>query len=174
MPRYEGFWVDGKMHGRGVYQYADGDRYDGEWKDDKRHGKGVVTYVGTDGKVVEKYDVRARRCGPAAGVPHRLLLLLPPAARSSEGQPIASRAAAAAAQGDWFEGKMHGQGAYTYADGGVYQVRPHTIAHPAPERAHTHHARLNFSVRRAPGCVAGFEDARQGHLRLPQRQPVRR
>ena len=60
--------MDGKMHGRGVYQYADGDRYDGEWKDDKRHGKGVVTYVGTDGKIVEKYDVRTRaRCAQALG-----------------------------------------------------------------------------------------------------------
>ena len=31
----------GKMHGRGVYRYADGAVYEGEFKDGKKHGRGV-------------------------------------------------------------------------------------------------------------------------------------
>ncbi len=61
--RYEGFFVDGKKHGQGIYFYSDGSQYDGKltvrnkevinqldaflfiigaWENDKRHGKGVM------------------------------------------------------------------------------------------------------------------------------------
>ncbi len=42
--KYDGDWVDGKMHGRGVYYYADGSIYDGMWQDGKMHGSGVFIY----------------------------------------------------------------------------------------------------------------------------------
>ena len=42
--KYEGEWVDGKMHGRGIYYYADGTVYDGTWSEGKMHGKGVFIY----------------------------------------------------------------------------------------------------------------------------------
>ena len=31
---YEGDYIDGKRHGRGVYRYADGSVYEGDLKDD--------------------------------------------------------------------------------------------------------------------------------------------
>lgn len=42
--KYDGDWLDGKMHGRGVYYYADGSVYDGMWQDGKMHGSGVFIY----------------------------------------------------------------------------------------------------------------------------------
>lgn len=42
--RYEGEWVDGKMQGRGTYQYSDGSVYDGGWVGGKMQGKGVFVY----------------------------------------------------------------------------------------------------------------------------------
>ena len=53
---YDGDWVEGNMHGRGVYTYANGDSYDGDWVDDKKHGRGVHTYADGgvyDGECVE-------------------------------------------------------------------------------------------------------------------------
>ena len=41
--KYEGDFVDGKRHGKGVNTWANRAKYDGDWKDDKRHGKGVFT-----------------------------------------------------------------------------------------------------------------------------------
>ena len=29
--RYEGMWSQGRMHGKGLYIWADGRRYEGEW-----------------------------------------------------------------------------------------------------------------------------------------------
>lgn len=42
--KYEGEWIDGKMHGRGIYYYADGTIYDGTWSEGKMHGKGIFIY----------------------------------------------------------------------------------------------------------------------------------
>ena len=45
---YEGPMQDGKMHGRGVFEWTNGFRYEGELRDGKQHGYGV--YVGTSGE----------------------------------------------------------------------------------------------------------------------------
>ena len=42
--KYDGYWKDGKRHGRGVHTWASGQKYDGEWKDGKEHGRGVFTW----------------------------------------------------------------------------------------------------------------------------------
>ena len=39
---YEGEWLDGKMHGRGLYTFPNGNKYDGEWQDDVKDGYGVL------------------------------------------------------------------------------------------------------------------------------------
>lgn len=44
--KYEGQWVDSKMHGFGKYDFANGDRYNGGFHDNKRDGSG--TYVWKD------------------------------------------------------------------------------------------------------------------------------
>ena len=40
---YEGAMRDGKMHGRGVLDWANGFRYEGELRDGKQHGQGTFT-----------------------------------------------------------------------------------------------------------------------------------
>jgi hypothetical protein len=42
--KYEGEWVEGRMHGKGCYWYADGSMYDGQWALGKMHGKGIFIY----------------------------------------------------------------------------------------------------------------------------------
>ena len=39
---YEGEWLDGKMHGRGLYTFPNGNKYDGEWQNDVKEGYGVL------------------------------------------------------------------------------------------------------------------------------------
>jgi hypothetical protein len=34
-----------KKHGKGMYQYANGDKYIGDWIDDRRTGQGVFTWI---------------------------------------------------------------------------------------------------------------------------------
>src|SRR5262249_24704434 len=43
--RDEGEWRDGKMTGRGVLTWANGNRYDGEFRDGQRSGRGVFTWA---------------------------------------------------------------------------------------------------------------------------------
>ena len=45
---YEGDYRDGKLHGRGVYSWADGGRYEGEWRNGNRHGRGTFTWADGD------------------------------------------------------------------------------------------------------------------------------
>lgn len=35
---YEGEYYEGKFHGKGLYQWSDGEHYNGTWKMDKREG----------------------------------------------------------------------------------------------------------------------------------------
>lgn len=41
--RYEGGFNDGKATGRGVFTFADGARYEGDWQDNDFNGRGVLT-----------------------------------------------------------------------------------------------------------------------------------
>lgn len=93
---YEGDWVNGKQHGKGIYttpdgarleadwfngdpkhgtfHYANGNRYAGEFVNSKRQGKGTFTWKSGD-----KYE------------------------------------------GDWVNGNLQGRGTYTYANGDKYE-----------------------------------------------------
>ena len=42
--KYEGQWVDSKMHGYGKYEFENGDRYNGDFHDNKRDGSGVYVW----------------------------------------------------------------------------------------------------------------------------------
>ena len=41
---YDGDWVRGKRHGKGVYLNIDGCKYDGQWESDKISGSGISWY----------------------------------------------------------------------------------------------------------------------------------
>ena len=38
----QGEWLDGKMHGRGSYVFANKNRYEGEWVADVKEGFGIL------------------------------------------------------------------------------------------------------------------------------------
>ena len=38
---YDGSWVNGRMHGKGIFIYPNGNRYDGEYYADVKEGKKV-------------------------------------------------------------------------------------------------------------------------------------
>jgi hypothetical protein len=42
---YEGFWVEDRPHGRGVYYWKDGGRYEGDFVDGRMHGEGKRTFA---------------------------------------------------------------------------------------------------------------------------------
>ena len=95
---YEGdYYEAGNMHGRGVYRYANGDVYEGNYKDGNMHGRGVYRYV--DGDVYEgDYE---------AGNMH--------------GRGVFRYANGDVYEGDYKDGKQHGRGVYRYVDGAVYE-----------------------------------------------------
>ena len=41
---YDGEWISNKMHGKGVFTWADNRKYEGEYFDDKKHGYGIFTW----------------------------------------------------------------------------------------------------------------------------------
>ena len=43
--KYVGEYMNGLMHGKGTYTYANGDKYVGEYKDNMMHGQGTYTYA---------------------------------------------------------------------------------------------------------------------------------
>lgn len=45
---YQGYWVNDKKDGQGVYNYFDGSLYEGTWKDDMKHGHGKFTFYEND------------------------------------------------------------------------------------------------------------------------------
>ena len=87
----------GKMHGRGVYRYADGSVYEGDFKDGKKHGRGV--YRSASGNLYEG-DYKDGKM---------------------HGQGVNRFANGDVYEGDWKHGNMYGRGVYRYADGTVYK-----------------------------------------------------
>ena len=42
--KYEGQWMNNKMHGKGNFSWADGKKYIGEYQEDKKEGYGELTW----------------------------------------------------------------------------------------------------------------------------------
>ena len=42
--KYEGMFVNNKLHGQGTLTYANGDKYIGSWNSNKFHGQGSYTF----------------------------------------------------------------------------------------------------------------------------------
>ena len=100
---YEGGWLHGRMHGRGIMYWAGGNRYAGEYRDNRMHGHGVYSWASGD-----RYE------GEYAGD-----------LRHGKGTLVF-------ASGDHYEGgflgdEYHGMGKYLYANGDQYSEPCQTV-----------------------------------------------
>ena len=108
--KYRGAFQNGKMHGSGLYMWANGDKYDGEWADGEMNGKGVKTKA--DGTVIHSGRWSSHKpTGPSAGIRPPA-----PASYAPGGVSAASNPASGA----------------SYAPGGVSAIRPPAPASYAP------------------------------------------
>ncbi|CAF4150246.1 unnamed protein product [Adineta steineri] len=74
--KYTGIYVENNITGQGVYIHANGSRYEGQWKDNKKHGQGNLNFA-SGGRYT----------------------------------------------GDWIEGNRTGHGIYIFANGDRYESR---------------------------------------------------
>ena len=95
--RYEGEFRDGKRTGRGTFTWADGARYEGQWRDGKRTGRGTFTWA--DGARYEG-DYRDGKW---------------------HGRGTFTRADGERYEGGWRDGKPHGHGTLTKVNGKRYE-----------------------------------------------------
>jgi hypothetical protein len=91
--RFEGEYVDNRMHGTGVYVLANGDRYEGGFVDDKQHGSGVYGWANGD-----RYE------GQWTG-------------GNMHGTGLKTWAGGARYEGGWADDRTHGGGIFWLADG---------------------------------------------------------
>ena len=90
---YQGEFLKGRLHGRGLYKWAVGACYDGEFRDGRRHGFGTQTWPGGNRYRGEWRD--GKRNG------HGTLMW----------------ASGDRYEGRWRGNKRHGRGTYTWGDG---------------------------------------------------------
>jgi hypothetical protein len=116
--RYVGEYNDGRMSGRGVFEYRNGDRYDGEFRDDRPNGYGTLSRAsGT------RYSGLFRDGRPlqdeAAPVDRKSHEAEPPDPRTIRGER--TFADGSRYEGDFRDGKMSGWGVFTTKAGDRYE-----------------------------------------------------
>lgn len=108
-----------KMHGRGVYVWAEGARYEGEYKEDKKNGRGVQTWP--SGARYEGEYVDSMQTGYG--------LMTWADGRRYEGYWVNSKCTGFGVlthkdgrryEGEYVNDKMQGHGIYTWANGAKY------------------------------------------------------
>src|SRR5690349_9964417 len=118
--RYEGEFVGGRRHGAGTYMWASGERYEGQFNAGKLDGHGVM--MGADGTRYEGDFVAGKRQG-------RGVATLAGGGRY-EGDFVAGRFSGRGVltsingrryEGEFVDGKQHGRGVLTWLDGGRYE-----------------------------------------------------
>ncbi|KAJ0407485.1 hypothetical protein ATCC90586_008960 [Pythium insidiosum] len=109
--RYDGEYQDDAFHGRGVWARGSGSTYDGEFKNGRRHGRGRMTFVQPSQRN-DKTSNSSNNKDALATVALR---------RASQPPQDASQPAVAVYDGEWRDGRMHGQGRYTRPDGSFYE-----------------------------------------------------
>ena len=104
---YDGEWQAGRFNGKGVLKYDSGEIYTGEFKNDQIHGQG--TFVQT----IQHYDNENERAYKKSfegeylnGKEHKGTMIY------TDGSKY---------EGEWENGKFHGQGKHTLNDGGYYE-----------------------------------------------------
>jgi hypothetical protein len=129
---YEGEWRDGKRCGEGRMRFSNGDKYSGQWQDDVPHGSGTMVW----GKKRERYIgqwLAGKQCGRGQyfwGEPEEAEPASPPMSPQQQQRAGAGGSPAPALpralqcnhyDGEWLEGRRHGEGVFYYADGSRYR-----------------------------------------------------
>eukprot|EP00936_MAST-01D_sp_MAST-1D-sp1_P000372 g372.t1 len=109
---YEGHYVHGKQSGKGIYvDPADRLSYKGQFLDDKFHGHGTLSLaprVGTAGSEVNGDSARAISSTDATGVNSNM--------QGPSTRGVARHGPREVYDGQWREGKRHGQGTWVTGD----------------------------------------------------------
>ncbi len=114
---YVGEWKDDIYHGQGTATYADGSKYVGEWKDDIYHGQGTFTFA--DGRIKEgiwKKNKFLYSLPPCPGSPTFSWFII---RNWTDCYGTETFVFGDKYVGEFTDGRKHGQGTYTWADGTV-------------------------------------------------------
>ena len=119
---YDGEWKNDAKHGIGVFRYPNGDTYEGEWCRDAKHGRGTMRWVGDGRNEMYKGEWRDGKAhGRGAHVWFRDVEKNRSADdEASDVAPSRFSASANKYVGAFVDGKRHGHGVFTYADGAKY------------------------------------------------------
>jgi hypothetical protein len=111
---YDGEWFNDAKHGRGVFRYPNGDTYEGEWFRDSKHGRGTMRWVGDGRNEMYKGEWKDGKAhGRGAHVWFR--------DEKNDGVSVSRFSASANTYvGAFVDGKRHGHGVFSYADGAKY------------------------------------------------------
>jgi len=117
---YKGEWKDGKRTGWGIHIWPDGHYYEGEYADDKRNGFGLFRWP--DGREYRGYYIADQRNGFGEFLwPNgdRYIGTYKDSNRNGEG--TFTWADGRKYEGEWKDGGYHGIGEYTHRDGSRYK-----------------------------------------------------
>lgn len=95
--RYEGNMAKGRVTGKGICFFANGNRYEGDWSEDRRTGKGIFTWA--NGDRYEGDFVKDQRTGKGTMT-------------YANGDRY---------EGEWVNGKRSGRGSMAYINGNWYE-----------------------------------------------------
>ena len=90
---YEGYFLNGKMHGKGTNTWTDGRKYIGDWLNGERNGKGTMSYA--DGSKYTGDWINSKKKGKGT-------MSFPDGRKYT---------------GDWLNGNAHGKGTLIKSDG---------------------------------------------------------
>ena len=130
---HSGQWSNGIKSGYGVYTFKNGDKYEGMYADGKRHGNGIYTFLSGErrksyyqyGNLINE-EVMPRDYPKTAG-PVPVAATTPvPVTDKNTGTPGTDYSRkefsnGSVYEGEFLNGKMHGQGKYTWPSGDSYE-----------------------------------------------------
>lgn len=117
--KYEGQWINGKFHGRGVLWYSNGRKEEGQWENGLQHGQGLIFFP--DGAKYEGSFVHDKRYGQGniryanGGTYDGMWENDKP-----HGRGTMTFSSGGSYTGNFVNGNFHGRGKYSYANGNYY------------------------------------------------------
>ena len=117
--RYEGQYLNGKRHGKGRIEFANGYKYIGDWADDTPTGFG--TFIWTNGDYYEGEFEKGQRHGKGSYYFANGDKYVGDWVEDKKHGLGASSLAVGRYEGEFVDDKMHGKGVFYFADGSSYQ-----------------------------------------------------